>query len=122
MKIYFGHSRNFDYKDELYRPVRESILDKEHEIIFPHEHDDQPFNSKESLRTCNLMIAEASFPATGLGIEIGWADFLELPLLAIHRRGSHLSGSVRAMAVKILQYSGEEEMINGLTKLIADYK
>lgn len=36
MKIYIGHSNQMNYKEELYMPIIDSILYKEHEIIFPH--------------------------------------------------------------------------------------
>jgi hypothetical protein len=121
MKVYFGHSKIFDYKNELYRPVRESALDKEHEIIFPHEKNDLPTNSKEFLKTCDLMIAEVSFPATGLGIELGWADAFDIPILLIHKKGSHISNSSKLLTDNILEYSDSkylvkklEEFINGL--------
>ena len=35
MKIYIAHSREFDYKNELYTPIKKVL--KDHEVILPHE-------------------------------------------------------------------------------------
>jgi len=70
MKIYFGHSKNFDFKKELYELIRKSELNKQHKIIFPHE-TEEFVNSKNIIKDCDLMIAEVTYPATSLGIELG---------------------------------------------------
>jgi len=66
LKIYVGHSRDFDYVNELYVPLRRSKLNSIHEIILPHEKSDRPYSSKEFFKTCDVMIAEVSHPSTGL--------------------------------------------------------
>jgi len=71
MKIYLCHSRDFDYKNGLYKPVRESALNKQHEIVFPHENESSTTNTKDVIKTYDIVFAEVSFPATGLGIELG---------------------------------------------------
>jgi hypothetical protein len=118
MKIYFGHSKGFDYKNELYDPVRNSGLNKEHEIIFPHEQSDLPTNSKEFLKTCDLMIAEVSFPATGLGIELGWGDAFGIPILCIFKKGSHVSNSAKLLTENLIEYSDSGDLIEKLEKYI----
>ncbi len=114
MRIYIGHSREFDFKKEFYEPLKKL----NYEFIFPHEHSDEPFNSKEFLKTCDLMIAEVSFPSTGLGIEIGWADFLEIPIIFIYKSGSKISGSLKLMKGKFIEYSDGEDLKRKLKKEI----
>jgi hypothetical protein len=104
MKIYVGHSRKFNFKEELYEPLKK--LD--HDFTFPHKNSDEPFNSNEFLKTCDLMIAEVSFPSTGLGIEIGWADLLNIPIIFIHKKGSKISGSLKVMKGKFIEYTTED--------------
>ena len=111
MKIYFGHNSNFDYQNELYLPIRDSILNQEHEIILPHEKNLEPGNSIEFLKTCDVMIAEVSFPATGLGIELGWADSIKLPIIYIHKQGSKLSKSLKIISDRFIEYSDTDDMI-----------
>jgi len=70
LEIYITHSRDFDYKTELYTPLRNSSLNSQHRFILPHE-TNEFINSKEIIQRSNLVIAEVSYPATGVGIELG---------------------------------------------------
>ena len=74
MKIYISHSTGFDYQKELYEPIKNSELYNSHEIIFPHDKSSEVSNSKEVIKGCDMVIAEVSYPSTGMGIELGWAD------------------------------------------------
>ena len=69
MLIYVSHARKFDFKNELYLPLRQSDLNSQYEIVLPHEHSDSPFSSKEFFRDrCDVLVVEASIGATGVGI------------------------------------------------------
>jgi hypothetical protein len=37
MKIQVGHSRDFDYQNELYIPLKKAFPRQDFELIFPHE-------------------------------------------------------------------------------------
>ena len=50
MKIYIAHSQSFDFKTELYIPIKNSPLSKEYSFVFPHELMDERFNSKDFLK------------------------------------------------------------------------
>jgi hypothetical protein len=41
-KIYFAHSSGFDFKKDLYLPIRNSKLNSQYNFIFPHEHGLRP--------------------------------------------------------------------------------
>jgi hypothetical protein len=114
MKIYIGHSREFDFKKELYKPLRK--LD--HEFVFPHDNNHEPANTPELLKTYDLMIAEVSFPSTGLGIELGWADLLNVPTIFIYKKGSKISGSLKVMKGKFIEYINEEDLVEKLKEKI----
>lgn len=119
MEIYVGHSRAFDFKEKLYRPIRESCLNNEHNFVLPHESSDKPSNSKEYFENkCDLFIADVSCPATGLGIELGWADALGIPIACVYEKGSKLSGSVKVLCDNFLEYSSGEELIFGIEGFI----
>lgn len=118
MKIYFGHSKYFDYKKELYEPIRNGGLNEKHEIIFPHEKSELPTNSKEFLKTCDLMIAEVSFPATGLGIELGWADAFGVPILCVYKSGKKVSNSTKLLTNNFIEYSDPEDLIEKIEEFI----
>lgn len=118
MKIYFGHSKGFDYKKDLYGPIRKSQLNGQHEIIFPHENSELPTNSKEFLKACDLMIAEISYPATGLGIELGWADAFKIPILYVYKTGSHVSNSAKLLTDKFIEYNNSKELVEKLEEYL----
>ena len=117
MKIYFGHSKSFDFKRELYKPIRDSELDKKHEIIFPHE-TEEFINSKNIIKDCDLIIAELSFPATGLGIELGWAEILKTPVLCVYKKGSKISGSLKVVTKDFIEYSDSEDLIKKIKEFV----
>jgi transcriptional regulator of heat shock response len=119
MKIYVAHSKAFDYKKELYEPIRQSSLNEEHSIVLPHENSDEQFNSKECLRDgCDLVIAEVSNSSTGIGIELGWANMFNVPIVGIHRTGSKPARSLKVITPKFVEYSNSEELISGIKQMI----
>lgn len=113
MKIYFGHSKGFDYKNELYKPIRENALNQLHEIIFPHE-TNKFINSKDIIKNCDLIIAEVTYPATGLGIELGWAEIFNKPVVCFYKKGSKLSGSLKAVTHNFIDYSDSKDLVKKL--------
>lgn len=118
MKIYIGHSREFNYKEELYKPIRNSRLNDEHEIIFPHEvHEEaKDFVTRDIIKTCDVMVAEVSFPATGLGIELGWANSSKCPIICIYKKGSKISGSLKVICDKFIEYTDKKDLVDKLDK------
>jgi hypothetical protein len=119
MKIYIAHAKAYDYINELYKPIRESELSKEHEIILPHELDDKSSTSREFYRSLDLFIGEVSYSATGLGIELGWAYDDEIPLYCIHKEETRIKGSIYAITNNIYEYTDETlvDTINHIIKL-----
>lgn len=114
MKIYLAHSREFDYEKELYLPVRSDEALPQAEIILPHESGHDHAHGREFYAQLSLMIAEVSYPSTGLGIELGWAFDSEVPIVCIYRKGSHVSGSLRAVTDQFYEYASK----TGLTQII----
>lgn len=112
--IYIGHSNKLDYVNELYKPIRNSKLSDEYEIILPYEKVDKPVNSKEIIEKCDLFIAEVSLPSTGLGIEIGWASMLEVRIICIYKKGVHVSRSLRVVTKNLVEYLDCDDMVEKL--------
>ena len=83
MKIFIAHASSYDYKNELYLLIRKSYLNNEHEIILPIENGREVI-TKEMIKSCDLVIAEVSYPSTGMGIELGWADIFKIPIYCIY--------------------------------------
>ncbi len=119
MNIYVAHSRDFDFKRYLYQPIRQSSLNAEHTFVLPHETSDQPFDSKQYLKNeADLLIAEVSEPATGLGIELGWANIYQVPIICVYKKGTKISGSLKAVSNNFVEYSSGEELIAGIERNI----
>ena len=117
MKIYVAHSREIDYAKDLYEPLRKSELNNQHEIILPHEAQGWT-NSKEILKQCSLVIADVTFPSTGEGIEMGWANLFGARIICIYKKGAKPSSSLKAVSEDFVEYSSSEELIQKLTELI----
>ncbi|MBU1929965.1 nucleoside 2-deoxyribosyltransferase [Candidatus Micrarchaeota archaeon] len=111
MKIYLGHSRELDFETELYDPLRHSRLSREHKFVFPYEEKKEPVDSKEVIKSCDLLLAEVSFPSTGLGIEIGWANYIGIPIIAVYKKGARVSRSLKLVAKEMIEYSDSKELV-----------
>ncbi len=119
MEIYVGHSADFDCRGKLYRPIRESHLNNEHNIILPHESSQKPFDSKEYFKNkCGLFVADVSLPSTGLGIELAWADDYGVHVFCVYEKGANVGGSVRSVCQDFLEYSDSAELISGIEEVI----
>ena len=111
-KVYVSHSRDFYFRKELYKPLREI---KGYELILPHEHSDELFSSKDFFRDgCDVLVVEASYKSTGMGIELGWADAFDVPIIILYKKGCKLASSVRAMSDRVIEYDSLEEMVGKL--------
>ena len=117
-KIYVVHSSSFDFKQELYVPIRNSKLNTLYEVLLPHENSREPFNSKEEIKNCKVMIAEVSYPSTGLGIELGWADLYEIPIIFTYKEGSKLSSSLKVVSSNFIEYASVEKLFFDIEKVM----
>lgn len=108
MKIYVCHSSSFDYKTELYEPLMRE-LSTTHEIILPHELE-TGLNSKDIIKTCDVVLAEVSFPSTGQGIELGWADAAGVPIICIHKSDAKPSQALHHIAGSFNSYTNSNNL------------
>jgi len=117
MRIYIAHSREFDFKNKLYVPIRNDEELKEQEFILPHEISDVSSNTRNFYKDIDLIIAECSYPSIGLGIEIGWAFDDNIPVYCIHKKGTKVSGSIYAITQNIFEYKDIDEMLEIIEKI-----
>lgn len=110
MKIYFCHSKEFDYKKELYEPLRASSVNEQCEIFFPHE-SDEVVNSKEKIKECDAVFAEVTHSAVGMGIELGWAEMMGRRIVCFYRKGAHISRSLGFITKELVEYDGTEDLV-----------
>ncbi len=111
MKIFVSHSKDFDYDNELYKPIRSSSLNSEHEFFLPHE-EERKINTQDIIKGSDLILAEVSLPATGQGIELGWANILNVPILCISKEGTSISRSLKYITDNFIVYTDSADMLN----------
>lgn len=122
MKIYIAHSRECDYRNELYLPIRNCQDLDQAEIILPHETDGSSGNTREFYKDLDLMIAEVSYPATGQGIELGWAYDDGTPVVCIAKNDAKVSGSILAVTDQIYRYNNSEELVKIIQQTIFEHR
>ena len=111
MNIYISHSGNYDYEKELYRPIKRSDLSKTHFFFLPHEPENIDKDAKAVLKNMNILVAEASFPSTGQGIELAQASAANVPIICFFKTGSKPSSSLRFVTDKLIEYSGTHDLL-----------
>ena len=119
MKIYVIHATAFDFRNELYKPLKDSQLSREHEFILPHEATEK--KSKKLIEEADLVLAEVSYPSTGSGIELGWANAFDKPILCAHKTETKPSSAVKFVASDIIAYQDAEHFISVLSERLKDF-
>ena len=118
MRIYIAHSKNMNYIDELYKPLRRDDFLSNYELFLPHECSEISSNSREFYKTMDIFIAECSESAIGLGIELGWAYDDGKKIYCIYKQGKKLSNSVKVITNNIYEYKDSADMINIIKNII----
>lgn len=118
--IYVSHTRDYDFKKQLYEPLRESGLNYKFNIILPHEKSDTPYNSKDLFKSRNFqcLLAEISYPSISLGIELGWADSCGIKIICLVKKGFKISNSLRVLTDKFIEYEDSTELIDKLENIL----
>jgi exosome complex RNA-binding protein Rrp4 len=114
MKIYISHSGNYDYRTELYNPLKSSVIVKDYQLFFPHDVENIDINTRNFVQHSDLVVAEVSYPSTGQGIELGWASETNTPIVCICKIGSKLSSSLKFVSKESLEYDGTDDMLKRL--------
>lgn len=121
MKIFVAHSSNFDFREKLYKPLRESALNTVHEILLPQEGPIEEI-TRDMITHCDAVVAEVSAPSLGAGIEIGWADAAGVPVIAIYEKDSRPSFSIDNAVTERIEYTDAADMLAKLGEVLAKYQ
>lgn len=123
MKIYVAHSTKknlntpYNYQENLYAPLKQSKLWDAHNFILPHDKSTIATSSQNIIKTADMILAEVSFPSTGLGIELGWAHIYGKNVLCIHKKDYSLTSALKCICannINFLEYSGIKNLIEQL--------
>lgn len=117
MKIYFGHSKELDYLN-YYRSITDNI--KEYTFLFPHVQSSESRNGRLFYKPENfdVFIAEVTYPATGLGIELGFAYDEKIPIYCFYKKGSKPSNSLKSVTNNIIEYTDMSDFLTKLEELL----
>lgn len=107
--------------DDLYVPLQRScILNGYYELILPHLTTREQYNSREILcnKKCVLVIAEVSNPSHGVGIEMAWAEYNGIPVIAVYKEGSRPSKALRAVCRDFIPYVDTESLVTKVEQCV----
>lgn len=116
MKIQVWHSKDFNFREELYAPLKENFT--EIDWVFPHETDKTVVKSEETLKDVDIFLAEVRTAGTGLGIEIGFAHMYKKRIICIHKSGSQISSSLKYVSEEFIEYKDVADMIEKLKNIL----
>jgi hypothetical protein len=115
MNIYISHSGNYDYENELYKPIKESELSSRHHFFLPHEPENMDTDAKSELKHTDILVAEVSYPSTGQGIELAQAEAAGVPIVCFYKTGAKTSGSLRFVTDEKIEYQDIEDFLAKLS-------
>lgn len=119
MKLFFAHSKHFEYRLELYEPLKASALAVQHELVFPHDPPEKDIKTQDDIARCDIFFAEVSLPGTGLGLELGWADAAKKPIVCLYRTGSQVSNSLPYITDTFIEYTDSKDLIEKVANYLA---
>ena len=122
MRVYFAHSKEFDFINEYYKPIKDSENLKNLALLFPHKISDESRNGRDFYKSIDLIIAEVSYPAIGLGIELAWAYGDKIPIYCFYKPGHKPSASLNSVTDEIAEYSSTEDLVSKINDVIDQYK
>lgn len=111
MNVYISHSSAYDYENEVYKPIKESDLAATHTFFLPHEPQNIDTDAKTELQHTDVLVAEASLPSTGQGIELAQADAAGVPILCFYKTGFKPSGSLRFVTDTVIEYKDTDDFL-----------
>jgi hypothetical protein len=120
MKIVITHAGALPWKDEFYKAIQNSDFYKSNKVFLPQEKDKPEQITKERVEHSDLVIAEVSYPSTGQGIELGWADIYHRPIICVYKEKSVISNSLTFITSKFVLYKDSKELILKLEKMIRE--
>lgn len=111
MKVYLAHSKKIDYVNELYNPIKEAFFLKVYDFIFPHEKSSESLNGFDFYKDIDIMVAEVSESGTGIGIELGFAYSLNIPIICFYKKGCKYANSIKSVTKNIIEYDSINDLL-----------
>lgn len=122
MNIYFAHSKDFDYQNEYYKPIEKRKNLQNETLIFPHKYQSNNKHDRSFYSGLDIFIAEVSYKATGLGIELGFASDDQVPIYCFYRGRTKPNSSLKCLTNYIKEYNSTEELILYIEEIVNKHK
>lgn len=94
-------------------------------VVFVQQHSFSPSQEKEmmnkafgEIRTCHILIAEVTDKAIGVGVEIGYACGLGIPVIYLRKESADYSTTVGGLAARHIRYHDLEQLKSELGEAI----
>ncbi|OHX66408.1 nucleoside 2-deoxyribosyltransferase [Flammeovirga pacifica] len=84
----------------------------------PHQEVEMMQTAFQEIEQCDVFIAELTSKAIGVGIELGYAYKLGLPIIYIRKTGSEYSTTAAGCAQEIYEYEDDLDLSNYLSQII----
>ena len=68
-------------------------------------------DAKAELQHTDVLVAEASLPSTGQGIELAQAEAASVPILCFYKAGFKPSGSLRFVTDAVIEYTDTDDFL-----------
>ena len=120
MKILVAHASNYDYRTELYEPLKQSVLAQEHTFIFPHDADNVDIETNSHIPDAGLLIAEVSHASTGAGIEIGLAQAATVPTIFLYKAGVTPTSALKFIKGTLVEYTDAHDLVAKVQEHLAN--
>lgn len=117
MKIIFTHSSSLSWKEDIYKVLNNISTDFGYDIFLPQDNKEEII-TKDLIKSCDLVIAEVSFPSTGQGIELGWADCFGTPVVYFCKKDYKYSNSIKNITNKVLEYENVKDLKEQLLNIL----
>ncbi len=75
-------------------------------------------NSMEVIKNSDLIIAEVSYPSTGMGIELGWANTFNKRVICVYKKDTKPSSSLKVVSNEFIEYTDSTDLVNKLIDLL----
>lgn len=77
---------------------------------------------KREVRTSDLVIAYVGINSLGVGIELGWAEMMGIPIVLLHEKGEHVSRLPRGLPAvqSLIGFRNYKDALNKLHNFLEE--
>ncbi len=122
LNVYFVHSRNIDFNNDIYMPVLRSNILSKHTLIFPETEENKNTYYKDLMDKADLFIVDLTNPDTGFNLELKQAITLKKPILALAKKSIGYEEKYQKLLKNVIGYSSPSELCYFVETFVNNYK